>query len=69
MLHFRAIALAGHFDNHVDPFWDGGHIKFWSFATLSKLLLNDGFASVEFHRAGRVPSFAKSMIAVARKGP
>jgi 2-polyprenyl-3-methyl-5-hydroxy-6-metoxy-1,4-benzoquinol methylase len=63
-----AIALAGRFDKHVNPLWPGGHIKFWSVATLSKLLVDAGFETVQFHRVGRIAPLAKSMIAVARKG-
>jgi len=61
------IALSGKFDTHVNPLWDGGHIKFWSKKTITKLLLDAGFTSVEFTTAGRVPWLAKSMIAIARK--
>jgi len=62
-----AIALSGKFDSHVNPLWEGGHIKFWSTATLQQLLKDAGFKSVEFRFAGRVPWLAKSMIAIARK--
>lgn len=62
-----ALALAGKFDSHFNPLWDGGHIKFWSERTLGILLTEAGFASVRFSRAGRVPWLAKSMIAIARK--
>ena len=62
-----ALALAGKFDSHWDPLWDGGHIKFWSERTLGQLLQEAGFESVRFVRAGRIPPLAKSMIAVARK--
>ena len=62
-----AIALTGKFDFHWGPLWDGGHIKFWSPATLRLLLKETGFSSVEFYYAGRFALLAKSMIAVARK--
>jgi len=62
-----AIALCGKFDTHVNPLWDGGHIKFWSKTTLSELLMEAGFKSVEYRSAGRFPWLAKSMIAIARK--
>jgi 2-polyprenyl-3-methyl-5-hydroxy-6-metoxy-1,4-benzoquinol methylase len=62
-----AVAVSGKFDVHVNPLWDHGHIKFWSFATLSKLLIDAGFVDLEFHRVGRIGILAKSMIAVARK--
>lgn len=62
-----AIALTGKFDGHFTALWDGGHIKFWSEKTLTILLEEAGFKSVEFIRAGRIPPLAKSMIAIARK--
>lgn len=62
-----AVALLGKFDAHVDPLWEGGHIKFWSKQTLSQLLQNAGFSEIEFHLVGRVPWLAKSMIAIAKK--
>ena len=62
-----ALALAGKFDAHWSPVWDGGHIKFWSERTLGVLLYERGFSEVSFVRVGRIPMFAKSMIAVARK--
>lgn len=46
---------------------DHGHIKFWPVRTLGTLLREAGFVDTHFDRVGRVPSLAKSMIAVARK--
>jgi 2-polyprenyl-3-methyl-5-hydroxy-6-metoxy-1,4-benzoquinol methylase len=62
-----ALSLTGAMDRHFTALWDHGHIKFWSPRTLSALLLEAGFKSVEIRRVGRVPPLAKSMIAVARK--
>lgn len=62
-----ALAVAGKFDAHWSPLWDGGHIKFWSENTLRALLTESGFTDVRFVRVGRIPVFAKSMIAIARK--
>ena len=62
-----AIAVSNNFDRHVKPLWDHGHIKFWSRKTLAELLSEAGFVDIEFHRVGRIPVLAKSMIAVARK--
>ena len=64
-----AIALANGFDRHLDPLWDGGHIKFWSRATLTRLLGEFGFTDLAFVRAGRVPLLAKSLIASCRTPP
>jgi len=62
-----AMALSGKMDQHFTVLWDHGHIKFWSFRTLEILLRQAGFIDVTFHRAGRFPPLAKSMIAVAAK--
>lgn len=56
------IALGGRFDRHVSPLWDGGHIKFWSRATLTSLLEESGFGVDAFVGAGRLPYLWKSMI-------
>ncbi len=61
------LALFNKFDKHFDPLWDGGHIKFWSKATLTTLLKEVGFKEVEFQLVGRIPVVAKSMIAIAKK--
>jgi Holliday junction resolvase len=47
--------------------WDGGHIKFWSPATLTQLLNREGYDVVRITGSGRVRWFWKSMIVVARK--
>lgn len=62
-----ALSVAGKWDDHFTALWDHGHIKFWSRKTLTDLLEETGFRDIAFHRVGRIPSFAKSMIAVARK--
>ena len=62
-----ALAIAGKFDQHWGPLWEGGHIKFWSESTLRVLLQGTGFVQIEFERVGRIPPLAKSMIAIARK--
>ena len=61
-----ALAVTGRFDRHFTALWEGGHIKFWSIATLRALLLDAGFTEVSFERVGRIPPLAKAMIAVAR---
>ena len=62
-----SLALAGRWDRHLTALWDGGHIKFFSIATLRKLLAETGFKDVTFIRAGRIPPLAKTMIAIVRK--
>jgi SAM-dependent methyltransferase len=61
------LALTNRWDAHLNPFWDGGHIKFWSYKTLSQLLNESGFRIVRFIGAGRLPFLWKSMIVVAQK--
>ncbi|MFL6500637.1 MAG: methyltransferase domain-containing protein [Candidatus Udaeobacter sp.] len=61
------LALTNKWDAHLSPFWDGGHIKFWSRTTLSQLLNDAGFRVVRFIGAGRLPFLWKSMIIVAQK--
>jgi 2-polyprenyl-3-methyl-5-hydroxy-6-metoxy-1,4-benzoquinol methylase len=62
-----ALAVSGKMDAHFTALWDHGHIKFWSQRTLQQLLLDAGFREIRFHRVGRIPALAKSMIAVAHK--
>lgn len=61
------IALAGKYDQHWSPLWDGGHIKFWSRKTLGQLFEETGFTVVEYIHVGRLPVIAKSIIAVVRR--
>jgi len=60
------LAILDKWDSHHDPTWHGGHIKFWSKKTLSKLLTDKGFTVTEFKGCGRAPYFWKSMIIKAR---
>lgn len=62
-----ALALSGKLDAHFTVLWDGGHIKFFSAATLTQLLLETGFEVPKIYRVGRIPPLAKSMIAVFKK--
>jgi 2-polyprenyl-3-methyl-5-hydroxy-6-metoxy-1,4-benzoquinol methylase len=62
-----ALALSGKLDAHFSALWDGGHIKFWSMRTLRLLLEEAGFVNIRFERTGRLPPFAKSMVAIARR--
>jgi 2-polyprenyl-6-hydroxyphenyl methylase/3-demethylubiquinone-9 3-methyltransferase len=57
-----ALALTGKFDKHFTALRDCGHIKFWSFRTLSVLLTEAGFDRMAFRGAGRVPWLWKSMV-------
>lgn len=62
-----AIALAGKMDAHFTALMDGGHIKFWSRSTLTKLLDECGLRVVSFAGAGRAPYLWHSMILRAVK--
>jgi 2-polyprenyl-6-hydroxyphenyl methylase/3-demethylubiquinone-9 3-methyltransferase len=53
------LAMSGNMDSHFTALWNGGHIKFFSMDTLSELLHEAGFKSIEFYRAGRIPPLAK----------
>ena len=64
-----ALSIFDKWDHHHTALWDGGHIKFWSRATLRKLLEGDGFVVEDFMGVGRVPLLWKSMIMVARSAP
>lgn len=63
------IAAAGRSDRHHNPLYTGGHIKFWSRATLSSALRKAGFESITFRGAGRWPYLWKSMVLTAKAGP
>lgn len=62
-----AISIFGKWDSHHTALWHGGHIKFWSRKTLTRLLEETGFEVTDFRGAGRVPLLWKSMILVARR--
>jgi 2-polyprenyl-3-methyl-5-hydroxy-6-metoxy-1,4-benzoquinol methylase len=62
-----ALAFAGRFDRHCDPLSDGGHIKFFSKATLSELLRSESFMPLRVARVGRrIAPLAKSMLIEAQ---
>ena len=60
------LSVFNKWDHHHSPGWHGGHIKFWSKATLTDLLAKRGFDIVAFKGCGRVPWFWKSMIIKAK---
>jgi 2-polyprenyl-6-hydroxyphenyl methylase/3-demethylubiquinone-9 3-methyltransferase len=59
-----AIVASGGFDRHFNPLWEGGHLKFFTEAKLRELFEETGFQRYEFHRIGRIPILAKSILAV-----
>lgn len=56
------LAASGKLDQHFTTLWDGGHIKFFSPATLSTLLTTEGYTDIQFKFAGRLPYLWKSML-------
>jgi 2-polyprenyl-3-methyl-5-hydroxy-6-metoxy-1,4-benzoquinol methylase len=61
-----SLSLLNKWDAHFSPMWHGGHIKFWSKATLSTILTKAGFTVIAFKGCGRFPYFWKSMIIKAK---
>jgi 2-polyprenyl-6-hydroxyphenyl methylase/3-demethylubiquinone-9 3-methyltransferase len=59
------IALADRWDRHHHTLRAVGHIKFFSDATLRKLLASAGFANIQFRGAGGLPYLWKSMVMAA----
>jgi 2-polyprenyl-6-hydroxyphenyl methylase/3-demethylubiquinone-9 3-methyltransferase len=64
-LKYLVLALTGRLDHHLNALWDTGPLKFFSKKTFRILLQEAGFQSVVIHLVGRVPPFAKSMVAIA----
>lgn len=56
------LAILGKMDQHFNPLWDGGHVKFFSVRTLTQLLEEEGCGQIEFRFAGRFPYFWKAML-------
>lgn len=61
------LSLTNHWDRHANPLWDGGHIKLWSRATLTSLLVERGFHRPQFKGAGRLPWMWMTMVMCADK--
>jgi 2-polyprenyl-6-hydroxyphenyl methylase/3-demethylubiquinone-9 3-methyltransferase len=62
-----ALAASGRLDRHHDALREGGHIKFFSRATLERLLREAGFEQIQFEGVGRLPAVWKSMVLAATK--
>jgi 2-polyprenyl-3-methyl-5-hydroxy-6-metoxy-1,4-benzoquinol methylase len=62
-----AISLAGKWDKHANPLFDGGHIKLFSRKTLSVLMAEAGFVKLQFRGAGRYPYLWNSMVIACTK--
>jgi len=63
------ISIAGKWDFHHHPDREWGHVKFFSRATLIKVAHAAGLQETEFHRVGRMPIIAKSMIIMLEARP
>jgi 2-polyprenyl-3-methyl-5-hydroxy-6-metoxy-1,4-benzoquinol methylase len=61
------LAATGKMDSHFSALHDGGHIKFFSVRTLSRLLTSHGFEDLSFTFYGRAPWLWKNMLCHARK--
>jgi 2-polyprenyl-3-methyl-5-hydroxy-6-metoxy-1,4-benzoquinol methylase len=61
-----ALAVSGRFDRHFDPLWEGGHVRFFSIATMTRLCEAHGLTP-SFRRVGRIPPLAKSMIVTVKR--
>jgi len=62
------ISLSNQSDNHFNPLWDGGHIKFFSPKTLTRLITREAeLRVVRMDFIGRLPFLWKSMICTAQK--
>lgn len=62
-----ALAVAGKMDAHFSALHVGGHIKFFSVNTLSKLISSHGFDDLSFTFYGRAPWLWKNMVCHAVK--
>jgi 2-polyprenyl-3-methyl-5-hydroxy-6-metoxy-1,4-benzoquinol methylase len=62
-----ALALAGKWNTHLDPLWDGGHVKFWSRSTLGRLMQEAGLLNLQFAAFGRCPGLWMGMVMGGRK--
>jgi SAM-dependent methyltransferase len=63
------IGLLGRWDWHHQSGREGGHVKFFSVATLGRLLVETGFGKPVFRNAGRLPWLWKSMACRADRLP
>lgn len=61
------LSLTDGWDRHLNPLFDGGHIKFYSRKTLSALMAESGFEKIRFLGSGRLPYLWKSMIMVGTR--
>jgi len=61
------ITLLNKFDNHFNPLWEGGHIKFFSKGTMFNILKDSGLKPIKFTGCGRIHYLWKSMVILCKK--
>jgi 2-polyprenyl-3-methyl-5-hydroxy-6-metoxy-1,4-benzoquinol methylase len=61
------LSITGKMDAHFCVLDDGGHIKFFSAKTLSRLVASHGFTCINFEFYGRAPWLWNNMLCHARK--
>ncbi len=60
------ISVFDKWDHHLNPLWEGGHIKFWSKKTITKLLNAHNFDVLNIVGCGRTLYLWKSMLIHAK---
>lgn len=63
-----ALSVLNRWDRHFSVGWDGGHIKFFSVASLQRMVEETGFEVERFEFFGRLPLLWTNMICIARAG-
>ncbi len=61
------IALTGRSDDHFNPLWDHGHIKFFSVRSLRRLFSETPLREIHVRRLGRIPWLARTMLVALRR--
>ena len=61
------ISLTNGWDRHLDPFWCGTQVRFFSKRTFTRLWHEAGVQKIKIVRVGRVPPVAKAMIGIIYK--
>lgn len=62
-----ALSLFNQWDRHMNPMWDGGHIKLWSRSSLGRMLSEQGFVNLKFRGVGRFPYLWMTMVFLCEK--
>jgi len=63
-----ALSVFNYWDKHHTVDWEGGHIKFFSEKTITRMLRDCEFTEITFNNAGRIRWLWKSMVCRARRG-